>query len=283
MVNELFGRRARIVVGAKALVLGDTDDGLHVSFEIDRTLKPEPNTAEIRIWNLAESSRKLLEQMAGVKPLGIPVSVEAGYTEPSLLFLGSMREAYSETQWADIVTTIRTGEGEQAYQTSRANLSLPRGTPITAALLQLAAQLGVLPGNLAAQSYQFIGGSTVFANGAVFSGNAAWEITSLLSACGKEWSIQNGQIQVLDRNKAMLSTAVFMSAETGMIDAPSISNKGELQARMLLVPDVVPGRLLVAKSRHVNGTFRIEKCHYSGDTHGGDWAVEITGQALGGI
>jgi hypothetical protein len=280
-VDTLFGRRARIIVGTSALVVGDADDGLHVAFNVEKTLKPEPNKAEIRIWNLAKTHAKAIEQMASVGPIGVPVQIEAGYQQPSLIYRGGLREAYSVEDGPDTITTLTTGDGEKAYQTSRINTSLPKGTSIIAALTQLAAQLQIPIGNLATMQYSFFSGAVVFANGWVFSGSAAWEMTSLLAACGKEWSIQDGQIQVLNRGKTLLNGATVLSAETGMVDAPSVSSKGELKARMLITPDVYPGRLLVAKTVHIQGAFRIEKCTYTGDTHGNDWCIDITAKRLG--
>lgn len=273
---ELFGRRARILVGTKLLVAGEADSGLRVAFSIERTLKPEPNRASIRVWNLNEISRRALEQMQLV-----PVQIEAGYQQPSLLFLGNLREAHSVTEGADIVTELTSGDGERSYQQSRASITVPKGTPIRTVVEQLAALLLVPPGNLPALGYQYIGGSAVFTNGMVISGNAAWELTQLLAACGKEWSIQNGLVQVLDRQQALAGQAILLSAETGMIGSPAVTSKGELSAQMLLAPDVAPGRLLVLKGKHATGNFRIEKCIYSGDTHGAEWTIDITAKRLG--
>ncbi len=114
------------------------------------------------------------------------------------------------------------------------------------------------------------------------SGNCAWELTTLLKSFGKEWSIQDGMVQVLDKDAALAGTAVFLSEETGMINSPTLNSKRrKLKASMLLAPDVFPGRLMVLKSRHINGNFRIEKCTYVGDTHGDDWTIDVEAKKLG--
>lgn len=274
-MTQLFGRRARIVAGTKALIIGAADGGLRVTFDIDRSLKPEPNKAEVRIWNLAEASRKELEQSTD-----IPIQIEAGYSDTSLIFLGNLRRAFSETEGQDIVTTITTGDGEKGYRGSRIQSAFPKGTDIRSAILIFAAALGIPTGNLTSLTYQFINGGTQFSNGAHFHGNAAFELTRLLQACGKEWSIQNGVVQVLDRDKALQAKAISLTVNSGMIGSPSVNSKGELKVTSLLIPDVEPGRLLVIKSRHNEGTYRIEKCGYSGDTHGGDWIINIEGKRL---
>ncbi len=163
MPGELFGRRARIIVGAQLLVAGDVDDGLRVAFNIEKTLKPEPNRAEVMVWNLSELSRLALEQLSQV-----PVIVEAGYEQTSKLFFGFLSEAQSITDGDDIVTIISSGDGEKAYQKSRINASFPRNTPVGAALNQLVLQLQLIPGNALSQPYKFDSGNAVFTNGCVF-------------------------------------------------------------------------------------------------------------------
>ncbi len=283
----MFGRQARIIVGPKLLVAGDASAGLRVVFNIQKTLKPEPNKAELKVWNFAPITRLALEQLGAAK-IPIPVQIEAGYLPiPSQLYMGNLREIISTTEGADIVTTMTTGDGEKAYQKARINQTFTKGTPLSAAMITFVAAFGavlegpVLPGNLLQQAYLFDTGTPILANGAVVSGNAAYELTRLLASMGKEWSIQNGQLQVLDRDKALLAAAVLLSEDTGMIGSPAVNSKGELKAQMLLAPDVFPGRLMVVKAKNVTGNYRIEACTYIGDTHGGDWTIDIEAKRLG--
>lgn len=274
-VKELYGRQARIVVGTRELVKGDASGGLRVTFSVNRSLKPEPNKAEIKIWNLSESTRQSLEQAKET-----PVQIEAGYGQPFLIFLGNLREAISTTEESDTVTTLSTGDGAKAIKGAQVKASFPRGTSIKSAVQKLANDLGVKPGNLADVTYRWQSGSAIFSNGAVLNGAVAWELTTLLGSMGKEWSIQNGAIQILDRGKQLKATAVKLSPSSGLIGSPSLNSKGELTAKCLLIADVEPGRLLVIDSRHIKGNFRIEKAQYQGDTHGDEWSVTITGKKL---
>lgn len=275
MPDVLFNRSAKIVVGQFELVSGLADSGLRVAFDIHRTLKNEPNKAEIKVWNLAEETRAFLEVDDE-----IPVQIEAGYASTSLLFLGNLKTASSESDGVDTITTVSSGDGEKALRKARVSISFPRGTPIKSVIDQLAAVFDLTPGNLATLLYTFQGGGSSFINGGAFHGSAAWELTRLLRSCGKEWSVQNGEIQILDRDKTLLGEAVLLSTATGLVGSPSIktdakTKKKYLNATMLLASEVAPGRLLVMQSKHISGTFRIETCNYIGDTHGSDWIINL--------
>jgi hypothetical protein len=280
---DAFGRIARIVVGTRELVKGDASSGLRVVFSVEKSLKPEPNKAEIKIYNLAPASRKAVEQddPTSTKKV-IPVQIDAGYagTGVSTIFLGNLREAFSTSEGSDVVTTISSGDGNKAVQHSQTLASFPKGTPILAAVQRLANDLGVGIGNLGELFYKFRSGTAVFSNGATLTGSSAWELTTLLSSLGKEWSIQDGKLQILDRGKTLAKKAFLLNANTGLVETPSINNKGELKAKTLMLPDVVPGRLLVLDSKHIRGNFRIEKTKHSGDTHDKDWNVEIDAKKL---
>ena len=50
------------------------------------------------------------------------------------------------------------------------------------------------------------------------------------------------------------------------------------KAKALLIPDLVPGRIVDLRSEIVAGEFRILHAEYTGDTRGGDWyaALDMT-------
>ncbi len=280
MTTQLFGRRATVQVGtgltALEFISGDVNAGLRVAFTIARSVKPEPNTCEIKVWNLSKATRTRLEQ---AKELSI--NVEAGYSIQSQLFLGSLRTAISSTEGPDIVTTIGSGDGEKAYSQKRINVSIPKGTPLAVAVDNIILAMGIGPGNKGQHQFSFANGTTIFSNGTVISGSASRELTHLLRSAGLTWSIQNGALQVLQKRGALLADAVLLSSATGMIGSPTVNNKGELSASCLMIPGVEPGKLLVVASRHAEGNYRIEKCTYRGDTHAvGEWTIDIDGKRL---
>ena len=57
------------------LIIGETNiSGLDVAFHIEKSLSPEPNMAELQIWNLSPKNRRYLQAQKA-----IPVTLQAGY------------------------------------------------------------------------------------------------------------------------------------------------------------------------------------------------------------
>lgn len=266
-MTKLFQRDSRIQVDELVL------DGLDVQFEIQKSLKPEPNTCEIRIFNLNPDHRNGLEE----KGTAI-VQVDAGYVDgTSQIFLGELRDVASERSGPDIVTTISSGDGEKKIRSKRVNLSLAPGTDVTSAFRELARALELGKGNVDdfAGLLKFGSGGSVFPSGTVLSGNAAREMQILAESVGLEWSVQDGAIQLLRRGKPLLGLALDVGPDTGLIGTPSVDQEGLLSATLLMAPGVFPGVQMVLRHPRLAGVYRVETTRHVGDTAGQEWYVEI--------
>lgn len=273
--GELYDRRV-------SLTLGTLDvSALDISFEVKKNLKPEPNTAKIQIWNLSASQRRQLETAKS-----IPVRLEAGYAETGLtqVYFGEVRSAWSYNDGpGDIVTEIGTGDGEQA---ARERIHIPLGpkSPPDQALAAIAKALGVGPGNLAkATTVLRSRTKAIFPVASALSGNAYRNMTDFCRSADLEWSIQDGNLQILDRDKATEQTALLVSAATGLVGSPSAgydSKTGKHLVNLVtfLLPDMKPGRLIVLDSIAVKGGYRVLEVEYLGDTAGTQWYCKITAE-----
>lgn len=274
-MTQLFRRKVEVVVDT--LVLGD--GGLDVAFEVERTLRRHPNKAQIRIWNLSASHRAQLEQLGSVR-----VRLRAGYQDGfAEIFNGDLRRAQSERDGADIVTTISGGDGELATRRGTVNRSFASPVNFDHVLQHLVDAIGVGVGNaLSALTGTSLdqAGSESRGAGVVLSGRADDELDGLLTSAGLEWSIQDGALQVLPRGRALDGTAVRLAPDTGLIESPSVSTKGVLTARALLMPDLVPGRKVQIDATTVSGFFRMKKGTYVGDTASDDWSIGLEGEPL---
>ena len=271
----LFRRRCRVVVDTIEVVPLEEDPSraLTVRFRVDKSLTAEPNKAEVHIFNLSPDSRSQLAARADV-----PVLIEAGYAEgSSCIFLGKLRSVQTVREGADIITSLSSGDGELEYKTGRVSVSVKRNTPTDVALRELAKALGVEEGNLADAVAKIKANALgqMFAAGTVFHGQAARQMTSACRSAGLTWSIQDGKLQFLGLREALKGEAILLTPETGLVDSPTVDPKGVLKARMLMAPDVFPGRLLVLKSAQLEGQYRIEKTTHTGDTAGNDWFVDV--------
>jgi hypothetical protein len=272
-VTLLFDRRATVTVDTIQFT------ALDFSFRIEKSLKPEPNTCELEIFNLSEEHAAKLELLAPktgkAAVTGIPCKIEAGYKDSvSQLWLGDLRTVETVIDGPDRITRLSSGDGEKAWQNARLHVSYGPKTPIETALRAIVRALGVGEGNLGkVVSKLKIAGSALFPTGAVVSGSAARELVDIARSADLEVSIQDGALQFLDRGKALSAQAIRLAPETGMIGSPTVDNEGLLTVESLIIPGLKPGALIVVEGKRVKGNFRATKCTWSGDTAGTDWKI----------
>lgn len=273
MTAKLFGRAYRLVVGELDV------SSLDIRFEVKKTLKPEPNTCDLRIYNLSEESRKKLETPKGGK---LAVRLDAGYEDQtSQIYLGEVRSAQSSIDDADIVTELTTGDGEKAIHKARLTRPIGPGAKTGDVLLELCKALGVGMGNasqvaskLASKGFAQVHGKT----GSVLHGRVADQITDLCRSCNLEWSIQDGNIQILDRGFALQGKSILLSGSSGLIESPTVDTNGVLEATCLMIPDLRPGVLVTVDTLGVKGGYRVTHVTYTGDTRGTEWYAKIHGK-----
>src|SRR5690606_39999714 len=88
--------------------------GLRVVFRISKTLGPKLNSAEIKVWNMAEDTA------AATKQRGAKILLSAGYRgEVRLLFVRDVDLVTTEIEGPDRVTSMKAGDGLNAARTTR--------------------------------------------------------------------------------------------------------------------------------------------------------------------
>lgn len=269
-MTTLFGRYWRV----KVETLDVTN--LRLAFKVERTLSPEPNVAEVKIWNLSASERAQIEQWRKV-----PCEIDAGYESGhGVIFLGHLRTGYSMREGPDIVTTLAMGSGEIAYRKARTSRTIPSGTKPADVIRMLVADLGVDAGNTekAVSKISGAGLGSMFDAGAVLSGSAAREMTRVCQAVGLTWSIQNGAVQILPLRAALEGEALMLTPDTGLIGEPTVDNLGQIKGKVLMMPDLFPGRKIVVDDTRIKGQYRVDKTAHYGDTHGQAWYVDFEGR-----
>jgi hypothetical protein len=269
-VAELYHRVAVVTVGTTRV------SGLRTSFSVKRTLRQEPNTARLSIWNLARETRKALQQDS------VPVLLEAGYRDnTSQLFSGDLRNVTSVRDGPDWLTSFESGDGENAFRSARLSKALKSAT-FEGLLKEAAQSMGVGVGNALelAKQGKFEKAIKALTSGVTLSGFSRRVMDRLTRSAGLEWSIQDGQLQLLERGKALAGTAVLLTPNTGLIGSPEIGEGGVVAAKSLLQPDIFPGRKVEIRAAQVNGFYRVETITYDGDTHGTNWYVDMEASPL---
>jgi hypothetical protein len=293
---KIFDRRCRVTVDGFAM------EGLRVGFTITKDLTPTANSAEIVIYNLARTTR---QRMHTDKP--VRVVVEAGYNDRRevtrdtpllILFVGEMREAYSRPEkdgsWA---TIMRAGDGDKALRKSRRTTGLRPGVSANRVAKELTGTLNVGAGNMWQSILKGKGLGDILAMGFSGMGAAADQMSKIVDSAGMEWSVQDGELQILPAGQVLSKEATILAPDTGLEGTPEIDARGTLTARARIIPGLSPGYPVQFSAtsvvytagieaamgfrsaqleKRLGAVYRVEKTRYVGDTHGQDWTAEIT-------
>ena len=274
------------------LTIGTYDlSRLRVTFKVKSSLKPEPNTADVSVYNLSDNHRAAFE-VSG--PLVMRLQVGYGQNTHQI-FLGEVRTCFTEVQGPDKITKFASGDGEQAILGTRIRVTYGNQVQIGTCIQDIANVLGVGAGNLsyAVSQLQNRGLTSIYPRGIALSGNAWKELTTICTSCGLECTIQDGALLILEQGQALAGDAVRLASDSGLEGSPTADNDGTVNCVARLIPELRPGCKvqiesfglgaspgLLSRGRIGRGVFRIYDAEYAGDTHGGDWNVSLGCQKI---
>jgi hypothetical protein len=273
MGDELFGRRAVLTIGTTRI------DGLRISFTVDQTDRPEPNSSEISVYNLAETTRGLIQNQR------LPLTLEAGYRDNiAQVFAGDIRKdgVSSRRDGADWITKFKALDGGEAFRNARIQEAFAAGTKLRPVLTKLAESMGVGLGNSVKKLSEgdVTGALSEFFAGATLSGKSSQEAERLFRSVGYDYSVQDGELQVTGLGEATDKTAILLSSATGLIGSPEPGAKSLTKIRSLLQPLIRPRRKLRLETESLQGFYLARKVKHTGDTHGAPWYSEIEATQL---
>lgn len=291
----LYGRLAELIVGIpgqQGLLLrsfsidpktGAYVDGLRFKFTIEKTSDSTPNKAKIQVYNLAPDTRAALENKK------ITIILSAGYgrildrsvTTIANIFRGDGLKSNTIKEGADYITNIETGDGQVGYTDGKLDLSFGEGVKGETIIDSLIGSMGLGKGDTSG-----ISENMDYLNGFAASGLSRDIMDDVVNKAEAEWSIQDGQIQILPKGKPNREEAVLLASaygpdrvNTGIVGSPTRSgfqnsaNKKDngIEFVSLLQPEIKPGRRIRIETREVLGTFVCRKVTHEGDTRSGPW------------
>lgn len=271
-MTDLFRRAWRVQVGSLDV------SALAIRFKAKRTLAQRAGTLDLEIRNLSPEHRREIQTARRFHTF---VEVQAGYRESmSLIFRGDLRKAVPAREGTDWIVKVTAGDGEHAIRSSRVSRSFAPGVTVSTVVQHIAEAMGVGVGNavtaLRGAHLGDVGGT--FPEGTVLFGSAASELTRLCASARREWSIQDGNLQILPLGGSLARDAILLSAGTGLIGTPEIVTKRVITVKALLQPGLTPGQQVLVRSDALltSAPWRITEAEYSGDTHGTDWYATLT-------
>ena len=260
-----FGRRWKLDISNDQETL--SIEQLRVAFEIDKTINEKPNPAKIQVWNL---NRDHINQLLSQDYKKVALSV--GYGELRQIYAGDITKTRIQREGLDFVLTLECSDGHQAYTQSRAKTTLKAGATDKQIVEELQKTMPkVQSGAIDVPNQRKL------PRGRVLNGNSRDILTKIARNNKADWSIQDGSLIFLPKDKVLNDDAVLISQDTGMINAPEQTDEG-LELTCLLNPALQIGGLVKVESiiEYFNGEYKIVKLAHSGDGIGGDWHSKLT-------
>lgn len=260
-----FGRQLKLVIGSNKESLEITN--LRITFEVKKTLTPEPNPAVIRIYNLNASHRNLLTSKEFNR-----ASLSVGYEDLRQIYAGDIVEANTLRDGEDFISELICGDGFQAYTTKLINKTLSAGKSDSEILKENTQAMGIETG------VTDLPKDRQLPRGKVMFGDPRELLHKIAKNNNAQWSIQDGQMTVLPKDKVLADNEGFvLSQETGMIGSPEKSDDG-LHLTCLCNPSLRIGGLVRVQSimPEYNGDFKITELSHSGDFMGDEWYSQVT-------
>lgn len=287
-----FERYASVDVGKVGAASAIRIDGVRVMFKVKKEMSKTMNSAEIRLYNLAPTTKNAFSE------IGAAVLLRAGYlqgTGPIDIFSGQVRNVSSTLEGADIVTIVQADDGA-GFAASSTEATYKKGSSAKAALTAVIKSTG-LPVKFMPEIPD-----KPFLTGWQYAGRATAALNALCGRLGLEWSVQGGALTfvkaggVAAKSAAAAQTlAVLLTPDTGLVGSlekhalrkpiqtptaapgPTTPKRYGWQGKCLLNGALVPGDpiALEALSLPQRTIYRIERIEHSGDTHGDDWTTEF--------
>ena len=255
---------ARLVAGTLSV------ESLAIAFDVKKGAGSAPNACSVDVRNLNADSRKTFENAKG-----LPVELYAGYgEEPARIFKGTLRLAITTLAGQDVVTTLECGDAEREIATARVSATIAPGDSPDAVMRVAAEALGVGLGNLASVLSRVATLRSVLPKGGALHGSAARAMDRVCRAYGYQWSVQDGQLLILDGNPVSES-AELIGPSTGLVGSPKVDNTGKVSFDCALRPALAIGESFQLKSRFVSGGYRVLELTHKGDTHGPGWSTSV--------
>lgn len=285
-LDDQFLRVCTLVVSNKQGAGIDLSE-LRIKFSVKRSDTMTPNMADIRVYNLSTETALMLSN----KKEFTTITLQAGYQGNfGVIFQGNIKQVIIGRENAtDTFVDFIAGDGDRAYNFSILNQTIAKGLTQTdqanAAIAAMGSK-GVTPGF--SDAFE----KTSLPRGKTFFGNARDHLRSITQSNGKNWSIQDGKVNILDKKAYLPGERVVLTSKTGMIGTPSQTNEG-VNVKCLLNPNIkIAGRIQIDNKSiqklkinlsvpnsaanipaplTADGTYYVLVVEHQGDTRGVEW------------
>lgn len=290
MSTEQWLRKCTLLVSDRN---GDGLDlsNLRIKFTVKRSDTQTPNMAEIRVYNLEETTAQRIQKEFS------KVILQAGYTSNfGVVFQGNVKQVIRGRENAtDTFIDIIAGDGDLSYNFAVVNATLAAGSgqaeQINAAIGSMTKTGETTAGNIGDVP------NTKLPRGKVMYGMARDYLKQSADTTDKTWSIQDGKVQFVPLTSYLPGEAVVLSSKTGLVGTPQQTNEG-VMVKCLLNPKLKIGGRVQLNNKDVarlkidlsqplspanipapltsDGVYYILVIEHQGDNRGTEWYSNLT-------
>jgi len=256
-------------------------NGLRMSFAINKSLSWSVNSGIIRVWNLNQKTRNLINDF------GDEVELWAGYEDDSnlqLLYTGQTSAVGHQFTQPEIVSTFQCGDGNKYLNEMFSSFSFGADTPAKDVINAIADVMGlkvvIPPADDLVYRQGFKSCSPVK--------------DALYKACeylGLQFIINNDLLTIVPKNPKVSGLIYAINEATGMIGIPERyssqvqnlygpDNRPETGYKIVtcLKPQIQPKDFISLSSTHLgiaNQTHFVKTIKHIGDTFGPEWISQL--------
>jgi hypothetical protein len=273
----LFDRIVRVDIGPPGGI-GTRFEDIRIAFRGEKSRARSANKCEIDLYNISQDTVTQIIDDDNILVLSVGYAEDKGL---QFLFSGDITRVIPVYEPPDRITRIECFDGLKKLQQTRIKLGYAPGVSADTLIRKIVRKLG-LP---LAENYSPI--RSKFSNGFNYVGEAKKALSIVLDRVGKEWSIQNGAILIVDdANESTRKEIALLSPFSGLIGVPE--NLDERAGRLadikrrkkrkqkykfttLLRPELGIYDKVQIASETVRGVYKVRKHEYEGDNFGGEW------------
>lgn len=275
-MSRLFKRVGRVEITSQGG--GVTLDGLRFDFSVRKTRSGTPNSVTCRIYNPSPNTRQIATDIEA------DIRIFAGYEgNATLVTEANITSAITVRQPPGVFLEIDAQEGIRALRRTSLSITHSNKSTVQQVLDEIVAKMGV---TLRPVSFDL---SQPLRGGFAYVGKPAKALDDLVRRFGGNWSLQNGELLILDETGATESgNVVSLSPDTGLLFSPerlqrdtstekqSSDERDGFRVISLMQPSIEPGDRVQINSREVSGQFVVDEVEHKGDIEGAEWYSELT-------
>lgn len=249
-----------------------TIKGLKINFKVGKSGNPEPNLAEVKVYNLSSSTIRQITRDS-------IVTLNFSYDSDPLILLatGKVTDISTQKIKPNVITTIKFNDSYEEIINKKISVSF--GANTTAKNI-----IDTVVSNLKLSVKSLLGISEFkYKTGFAFNGSLKDLLNQITTDVDTNWSFQNNSLKIYSENDQ--TTAIVCSPETGLIGSPEqtvVTLKGQKlpgwRFKILLDPKIEPGGLVLLKSKIIpegEGIFSVINIDHTGDSIEGDNFSEV--------